>query len=383
MAEILTLQYPKDINSQKDNDIYANRRVIFMAMPGEPDSVKQDEFYKTNKYTDLKDLNIEQDIKAIISLPIPSSLSDAQSHEWSEETYASMIGDIGGDVVDLAKNHIKGSWEAGNKFESITEDLTKLGKIAVKGNSLIAHGVGVRKSMMKAGFFQNYKSSDLRSFSFSFKFIPETKEEGDEIRKIIGAFKALSSPSSVGENNVDNSEANRSWMESFRNFFTNNDIASGMLMMSPFVWQIVVTNPKVNSMLQLKTCVCTNVTVTYGNEKFDCFSDGMPKTITMQLNFKEVQLQYAENYAKSIGILTNQFNMNPATLGSVGSNIKEGAKSVVENITNDELRTKTGTEIAKSIGKNGLTLENTSAMVVQGITEGASWAKNKISGLFK
>ena len=124
MAEILTLQYPKDINSQKDNDIYANRRVIFMAMPGEPDSVKQDEFYKTNKYTDLKDLNIEQDIKAIISLPIPSSLSDEQSHQWSEETYASMIGDIGGDVVDLAKNHIKGSWEAGNKFESITEDTT-------------------------------------------------------------------------------------------------------------------------------------------------------------------------------------------------------------------------------------------------------------------
>jgi hypothetical protein len=172
-------------------------------------------------------------------------------------------------------------------------------------------------------------------------------------------------------------------MESFRNFFTNNDIASGMLMMSPFVWQIVVTNPKVNSMLQLKTCVCTNVSVTYGNEKFDCFSDGMPKTITMRINFKEVQLQYAENYAKSIGILTNQFNMNPATLGSVGSNIKEGAKAVVENITNDELRTKTGTEIAKSIGKNGLTLENTSAMVIQGITEGASWTKNKISGLFK
>ena len=62
---------------------------------------------------------------------------------------------------------------------------------------------------------------------------------------------------------------------------------------------INVSNGVVNELISLRECVCTSVAVTYGNDKFDCFEDGMPKKITLSLNFSECSLQYADNYSNT------------------------------------------------------------------------------------
>lgn len=318
--KILTLQYPSDINS--NNDEFANKRVIFMAMPGEPDFENQKKFYSSNKFKDLKDIQIDgQEIKAIISLAIPSSLTDSQSHTWSQDSLQNAVGGVM-DLFSLSKKF--GS--EGGASDSVADLFGKFGNVmnsVSKIKDAVAYGVGTRKIMMKPGYFQNYQNSDLRTFGFSFDFVPESKKEAEEIQKIIGAFKILSSPSSFyGGSESENAEQ-QGLLSQFKEY-AEQAMSIGT-MYSPFVWQIIVTNEAVNKMLQLKTCVCTNVTVTYGTDKFDCFEDGMPKVISMKIDFKEVQLQYAENYAQALNILTNDFNMNPVDVrGGINSTISGG-----------------------------------------------------------
>lgn len=380
MAEILSLKYPSDINEQNgDEDKYANRRVIFMAMNGEPAFEDQKKFYKSTKFSDLSKIQ-DQEVKAIISLPIPSSLSDTQGHEWSQDSIMGAVSGVANSLMGADKDDTS-SGSGGQSSKGLgrfTRYVGSLFKAAETGKDYAMYAVGNRKAMMKPGYFQNYKSSGLRSFSFSFDFVAENEDEAKEIRRIVSAFKTLSSPSSYGAKN-ESEEANEDvkaessfWSSAWEALsLTADQIGAMGVMLSPFVWQVIVTNEKVNNMLQLKTCVCTNVTVTYGNDKFDCFADGMPKIINLALSFSEVQLQYAENYARDLTELSNEFNMNPAefrsTAGKLLGNwneIKQGAKDLVT--TTKKENADAGTEAAKkSLDKNTSTSDKIKAETAQ------------------
>jgi len=376
--DILSLKYPTDINISNGNeDTFANRRIIFMAMPGEPSQLKQKSFYESNKFSDISNIQ-DIEVKAIISLPIPSSLSDQQTHSWSSDSLVKIATETLNDSLSMLNPF---SGKVGSSTSGFADRFAKISRIVSKGKDALAYGVGQRKVMMKPGYFQNYDNSGLRSFSFTFDFVAENREESEQIQKIIGAFKILSSPSSYGGGASEEDENEAKGMIGTVIGALSSLGAETMeigCMYSPFVWQIVVTNEKVNKMLQLKTCVCTNVQVTYGNDKFDCFEDGMPKYVQLGLSFNEVQLQYAENYNTALNIFKNDFNTQTKDLRDVGF------ISRAINSFNKETYEDIGTQAAQTtLDPNASTWDKTKAfgsMVGASIGEFASGIWGKFTG---
>lgn len=276
MSTVEQFHYPDDIEEEKFN----NRRVTFMALTGEVNEdqreylkgiTKSQENIKMPKGDNIRSTMSEEigfdfekmlpgsELKCLITLPLPGSLSDSQSHEWKADSYQAPIGNLTSAITKKV---------GGKKGEKAIETFTNV----LQSGGAITNFMGVRKPILNPGYFQNYTTSGLRSFSFSFNFIAESQSEAKSIIEIIKAFKRYSSPSE--------------WADKF-------------VLLSPFTWLINVSNGVVNELISLRECVCTSVAVTYGNDKFDCFEDGMPKKITLALNFSECSLQYADNYSNT------------------------------------------------------------------------------------
>lgn len=294
MSTVEQFHYPDDIEEEKFN----NRRVTFMALTGEVNE-DQREYLKgiTKSQENIKmpkggiirstmseeisfDFEKGSELKCLITLPLPGSLSDSQSHDWKADSYQAPIGNL---TSALAKK------VGGEKGEKAIETFTNV----LRSGGAITNMLGVRKPIINPGYFQNYTTSGLRTFSFSFTFIAESQSEAKSIIEIIKAFKRYSSPSE--------------W-------------AGKYVLLSPFTWMINVSNGVVNELISLRECVCTSVAVTYGNDKFDCFEDGMPKKITLALNFSECSLQYADNYS-------NTENVENANTSNTKNNAIDLAKS--------------------------------------------------------
>lgn len=270
MMAISIFKYPNNI----EDESFDTRRIVFMAIPGELKDVDK-KWYRGQKGEAVsKDSHVdEMDVRCMITLPIPGSISDSQSHEWASESVLASSFTVGKKIID------KGIDAASRMTHGIIPDSENIGDIVEKSNSLATHLLGARKRVPNPGEFQTYNGSSLRSFSFSFDFIPENKTESQNIIDIITAFKTYSSPST--------------------------EDGYGVTMLSPFMWLISVTNGVINKLMNLKVCVCSQVSVDYGTDKFDIFEDGMPKKIKLSLSFSETELTYAENYNTGLETRSN------------------------------------------------------------------------------
>lgn len=206
--------------------------------------------------------NSTAEARCMITLPLPGSLSDDQTHTWKSESITNAVKQGFGDISSVI------SMGSNTKLTKLLKAAKKGVDFAKKIGPALANQTRSRMPSLNPGYFQNYDNSSLRSFSFSFKFIPENREEAKTIVDIVSRFKAYSSPSKF----------------------------SGVMLLSPFTWLIVVSNDKINELMQISNCVCTSVKVTYGTDKMDCFDDGMPKEIALDLGFSECSLQYSDNY---------------------------------------------------------------------------------------
>ena len=184
-----------------------------------------------------------------ITLPLPTTeLLDAQEHGWSQsESMASELLKAGIGMLPLV----------GGK---------KVGKAA----SELSAAVGYRKPLIDPGYFQDYTGSQPRRFVLTFTFIPNNASEAESIRKIIYNMKKYTSPSTA---------------------------IAGVALRSPYFFDIKISNPYFNNLINLASVVCTSMSVTYGTDgSMSMFSDGVPKVITMSLVFAERFLVTADMY---------------------------------------------------------------------------------------
>jgi len=117
-----------------------------------------------------------------------------------------------------------------------------------------------------------FKGIAKRKFQFNFKMIPKSLQEANEIRNIIFAFRSNMLPEFVGGNRA------------------------GRKMVVPNTFDIqYMYNGAENQYLQkVSTCVCENVTVSYGGDRYRTFepnAEGAPPVETqITLNFAELEL---------------------------------------------------------------------------------------------
>ena len=182
-------------------------------------------------------------IVASIMLPIPNELSDNYVH-----TFQSKEG-----AVSALVNMVPGVHAAQEEV----------------ANRAAAH-LGLQKVMANPGYFQNYTGTEPRTFTFTFKLIPNSAAEAQKIIDIVLLIKKYSSPKLSHGNAI---------------------------MTAPNIFAITFKNNTLERMLSIKPCVVTAVEVNYASSGvLEVTYDGMPKFMTMTLHLAEVRALSQEDW---------------------------------------------------------------------------------------
>lgn len=175
-----------------------------------------------------------------IALPLPNELTDSQSHKW--ETTDGIVSKVGSGLLN----------KLGGKLLGIDVNAA-VGEASSK--------MGYRKPMIDPGYFQDYNGTVPRAFSFSWDLIPNTSDEAETIQHIIYNLKKFTLPRAV---------------------------LGGVTMLSPFLFDIEIGNPKISELMNMNNVVCTDMNINYAAEgSLQFFKDGTPKYIKLEMSFAE------------------------------------------------------------------------------------------------
>ena len=207
------------------------------------------------------------DLESSVTLPYPVSLSDNQNHNW--QNTEGLLAQTSGAAMNVA----------GEIASGIKGKITNKYVQSALGNSdpdklfaAISNNLGIRKNIIDPGYFQNYTGSAPRSFVMAYTLVPQSQRDAQTIKDIILWFKQYSSPTFI---------------------------SGSPLMGAPFLFNISFAgNAYLSDMFKMDKCVLTGISVDYASDgAFMLYSDGFPKQIGLALNFAEVELKYAQDYA--------------------------------------------------------------------------------------
>lgn len=233
-----------------------------------------------------------------VTLPYPVSLSDNQNHNW--ENTEGTIAQLTNGIISATGESWSSKDDDGGKGDPSGKKGGKKGiksiflkKVLGNGNKMygaLMNNLGVRKAVIDPGYFQNYNGSTPRSFTMAYTLVPQSQKEAQTIKDIILWFKQYSSPT----------------------FVPNTP-----LMGAPFIFTISFAgNQYITDMFKMDKCVLTGISVDYASDgSFMLYKDGFPKQIGLTLNFAEVELKYAQDYA---GLVKKTVPDNRSKLGSNG-----------------------------------------------------------------
>ena len=228
------------------------------------------------------------DLDSSVTLPYPISLSDNQNHNW--ENTEGIVSQVTSNVLGASGESL--SENVGGAVKKILGDSKKM-------YGALMNSLGVRKAIVDPGYFQNYNGSMPRSFTLAYTLVPQSQKEAQTIKDIILWFKQYSSPT----------------------FVPNTP-----LMGAPFVFNISFAgNQYITDMFKMDKCVLTGISVDYASDgSFMLFKDGFPKQIGLALNFAEVELKYAQDYA---GLIKKEVTDKRSKLGSKDGSNKDSKKA--------------------------------------------------------
>mgnify|MGYP001165466459 CR=1 FL=1 len=183
--------------------------------------------------------------------------------------------------------------EEGLSFGGVVDELKKLGPEIVDSMGLMGlaaadniPGFKGARAVFEMGAGEvianrmelAFKKLEKRNFQFNFKMIPKSREEADEIRKIVYAFRANMAPEMVG-----------TFGRTFR-------------VPNTFDIQYMYNGQENQYLHKISTCFLENFTVTYGGDRYRTFEpndEGAPPVETnIQANFREIELITRERIAE-------------------------------------------------------------------------------------
>lgn len=237
------------------------------------------EYSRTDARTDAK----AKAVGGKIALPVPQDLSVAYAAEWQNESLG-LVGNAMQDELGKAINIFKNTKgdTASRLKESLQTFTTNEGGVGkTVANIGVAWGIdAVAGSLLgqvaskASGLAVNpfkavlYNAPNLRTFQFSYKFIPSNMQEAETIRKISREFKLGMHPD---------------YLEGYKdNIFKYPDI-----------WKIEIPNPKY--LFKFVDCVLTQANFNFHGEGTKTYlrNDGgesIPLSVQVSLGFQEVSI---------------------------------------------------------------------------------------------
>ena len=246
-----------------------------------------------------------------ILLPIPSNISDANNVSYGEsrlnglaaaaisvaeknvnKTLDALLGgeanfDIKNDLKELGTDITTmmggdGTTAATTAADVITKQLTasavNIFDANVTANQLLARSNG---EIINPNLEILFSDVTLRSFAFKYKLTPRNKNEAEQVKLIIRAFKRNMAPQAIG-----------------------SDGASDFFLRSPNVFKLRYRSgnkdhPFLN---RFKQCFLTDMQTRYtGEGTYSIYDDGTPVSMELSLSFKELQPIYDLDYDEEPG----------------------------------------------------------------------------------
>ena len=223
-------------------------------------------------------------LKSSIALYMPATLNVSQISKYGETE----MGYLATGVMNTVATAMSGAGVG----KTVS---TGLNELQTQGGDFVEGAVKTAASMASQGAKEAYELSsgkvmnprlettfqgiDKRSFQYSFKMMPKSEKEADNIDTIVRMFRFYMAPS-----------------------FEGGLQDRTMIVPATFDITYMMHNGKVNEYLnRVSTCVLTNATVTYGGERVQFFrpnDKGAPPVETnIELQFQEIDLITRERLA--------------------------------------------------------------------------------------
>ena len=215
-----------------------------------------------------------------IALYMPPTINVSYTANYTDTE----IGALGAKISDslqegTAKDVIKELMSDETKDEMV--DAATKGLLAVAGGIPGAQGARELFEMQKGFIMTNrmelaFKGLPKRGFQYTFKMIPKSEEEANEIKNIVDAFKINMLPEGMS---VDDKSG-----------FTGKRLK----IPNTFDIKYMYVGKENEYLHKISTCVLESMSLSYGGDRFKAFdgnSRGAPPVeTTMTLNFKEMEL---------------------------------------------------------------------------------------------
>jgi len=200
------------------------------------------EGFTTNKLRRPDKFQYKSSIGEVISLPVPNNLSDGLTLQWNEEGDASLVGKLAENLTDRTA-----ILKAGKKAAFMQSGTAK-----EKHTALLFNGVGTK------------------TYTFNWSLTPETKQEADDIAKIVYAFEEASLPSLK---------------------------AGGEMFGYPDLWKIRFGGKSKFKMMKFLPVILTNISYNFSPDgTFLIYEDGNIPSIKISLTFSEITSRNRESF---------------------------------------------------------------------------------------
>ena len=239
-----------------------------------------------------------------IYLNMPNAIQFNEQADWSGQELGMMGKGVqnmitgGGDTGNLLKGAAAGN--VGNIVGAAIGGIpTLMSKMGVRGGMFgaalgaMAAGTPIQKGIESSiGIVQNpylemmFSGIGFREFQFDFTFRPRNKTEQEQVHTIIKMFRLNSRPTFT---EGDFGKSFMDYPKEFKIEFLTK--CPGLpIHKEPSIWQLNDSVP------QLKTCVCSNVTTNYAPDNmWLAHQGGKPNAIQLSMSFKETELVMAED----------------------------------------------------------------------------------------
>ena len=222
-------------------------------------------------------------VKRVI-LPIPGGITDNNAVDWGNKSMTAVdiaksdiaLGALEGGGEGFTKAMEDAAGTIGGNKESIKQALKKqiAGSITNTGSQLLQREGMVMNPNMELLF----NGPQLRTFGFTFKLSPRTKDEAKNVKDIIYCFKEAMAPRAVGSN---------------------------LFLKSPNTWRIKYYNQggtEHEYLNRFKECAMMSSTVNYTPDgSYATYSDGSMVSYQLTLNFQELEPVFNTDYKEVQG----------------------------------------------------------------------------------
>ena len=220
---------------------------------------------------------------SMIFLPIPQGVTDNNSVSYKSDDLnpvkAAMAQFAMGMMTQPGETLKKAvDIDSFGKIDETTKQaiLAKLTGSAVGAESMVTRATG---QVMNPNLETIFSGVSIRDFSFTFALAPRNQSEGQQVKQIIRTFKKHSAAKGVSGNGF---------------FIGSPDI---------FICEYMKGGAPHPFLNVFKPAVLSSMNVNYtGQGTYSTFYDGTPTSMTLTLNFQELNPIYSEQYDEGVGL---------------------------------------------------------------------------------